>query len=124
MNRAHVTFDETGKREQETMTSIPEQAPLRDKIIAVLRSIYDPEIPVNLYDLGLIYEINIDGRDVSIIMTLTTPHCPVAGSMPGQVEAAVSAIEEVDNVSVELTWDPPWSPDSLSDEVKLTLGLL
>ena len=124
MNRATVTFNDTAERGHETMTSIPEDLPLRDKIIAVLRSIYDPEIPVNLYDLGLIYEINIDGRDVSISMTLTTPHCPVAGSMPAQVEAAVREIEDVDNVSVELTWNPPWTPDKLSDEVKLTLGLL
>ena len=104
---------------------IPADASLRDKIIAALRNVYDPEIPLNLYDLGLIYDIDIDAhKAVSINMTLTTPHCPVAESMPGQVECAVREIDEVSEVTVKLVWDPPWDKDHMSDEVKLTLGLL
>ena len=104
---------------------IPVDAPLMDKVIAALRTVYDPEIPLNLYDLGLIYGIDIDSNNaVSIRMTLTTPHCPVAESMPGQVECAVREIDEVTDVSVQLVWDPPWDKDRMSDEAKLTLGLL
>jgi len=103
---------------------IPEDAPLQDKIIAALRNIFDPELPVNIYDLGLIYDIAIEGRHVDVVMTLTSPNCPVAGSMPGQVECAIKTLDEVDTVCVELTWDPPWDSNQLSDEVKLTLGLL
>ena len=103
---------------------IPADAPLKDKIIVALRNVYDPEIPLNLYDLGLIYDINIDANNaVSINMTLTTPHCPVAESMPGQVECAIRDIDEVSDVDVRLVWDPPWNKDRMSDEAKLTLGL-
>lgn len=104
---------------------IPTDAPLKDKVIAALRNVYDPEIPLNLYDLGLIYDIDIDAHKVvSINMTLTTPHCPVAESMPGRVECAVNEIDEVTDVDVRLVWDPPWDKDRMSDEAKLTLGLL
>jgi FeS assembly SUF system protein len=102
----------------------PENASVEDKIIAQLRTIYDPELPVNIYDLGLIYDIKIDDRQADVVMTLTSPNCPVAGSMPGQVECAIKALDEIDDVCVELTWDPPWNSDKLSDGVKLTLGLL
>ena len=102
----------------------PGEVSLEEKIIALLRNIYDPELPVNIYDLGLIYEIAVKGRDIDVVMTLTSPNCPVAGSMPAQVECAIKSLDEVDNVCVELTWDPPWDSDKLSDEVKLTLGLL
>jgi FeS assembly SUF system protein len=96
----------------------------RDKIIDVLRQIYDPEIPVNIYDLGLIYDIKVDGLRADISMTLTSPHCPVAESMPEQVASAVRGLAEIDEAAVELTWDPPWDPAVLSDEVKLELGIL
>ncbi len=102
----------------------PESASVEDKIIAQLRTIYDPELPVNIYDLGLIYDVKIDGRHANVVMTLTSPNCPVAGSMPAQVECAIKALEEIDEVCVELTWEPPWNSNTLSDEVKLTLGLL
>lgn len=98
--------------------------PLLDKIINQLKLIYDPEIPVNLYDLGLIYDIQVQGLKASILMTLTTPNCPVADAMPEQVASVVRALDEIDEVEVELTWDPPWSPGNLSDEVRLELGLL
>lgn len=98
---------------------------LREKIIAALRTIYDPEIPVNIYDLGLIYTIEQTGCcEISIKMTLTAPACPVAGSMPGVVADRVKALDEVDDCQVELVWNPPWSKDMITDEVKLELGIL
>lgn len=98
---------------------------LRNEIVAALRTVYDPEIHVNILDLGLIYTLDIDpeGR-VEIEMTLTAPACPVAGTFPGVVEGRVSEVEGVKSVHVELVWEPPWSIDSMSDEVKLELGLL
>ena len=122
MSNAVVQFDPA--QAQANVMTVPDDAPLHDKIVAVLRSIYDPELPVNIYDLGLIYTIEIRERHVDVVMTLTSPNCPVAGSMPGQVECAIKALDEVDDVCVELTWDPPWDSNKLSDEVKLTLGLL
>lgn len=98
---------------------------LRERVLTKLRKIYDPEIPVNIYDLGLIYAVNIDALGVvEIDMTLTAPGCPVAQTFPGMVESEVREVDGVTAAHVELVWDPPWSPDSLSDEVKLELGLL
>ncbi len=98
---------------------------LREPIIAALREVHDPEIPVNIYDLGLIYRIDIaDNGDVDVDMTLTAPACPVAGMMPVMVKDAVKRVDGVGEVEVELVWDPPWSPDTMSDEAKLTLGML
>lgn len=97
-----------------------QQDQMRDKVIAALKTIYDPEIPLNLYDLGLIYAIDIDTkRSVTITMTLTTPHCPVAEAMPAQVETVVRQLVGVDTVKVNLVWDPPWDQSHLSDEAKL-----
>ncbi len=94
-------------------------------IIATLKEIYDPEIPVNIYDLGLIYGVDVteDGHAV-VTMTLTTPHCPVAESMPAEVELRVGAVPGVGTVDVNLIWDPPWDPQKMSDEAKLELGML
>ena len=98
---------------------------LREPIIAALRQVYDPEIPVNIYDLGLIYKIDIaDDGDVAIDMTLTAPACPVAGMMPVMVKDAVGKVEGVGEIDVELVWDPPWNKDMMSDEAKLELGIL
>lgn len=121
MSSAFVNF---GSTPEHGVSELPADASLHDKVIAALRSIYDPELPVNLYDLGLIYELNVQDRDVVVVMTLTTPNCPVAGSMPAQVESVLGQIEGIGKVSVQLTWDPPWNPDMLSDEVKLSLGIL
>ena len=94
-------------------------------VIAALRDIFDPEIPVNIYDLGLIYGVEIDGEGhATVTMTLTTPHCPVAESMPGEVELRVSAVPGVRDAEVDLVWDPPWDPAKMSDEAKLELGML
>jgi len=96
-----------------------------EAIIEALKDIFDPEIPVNIYDLGLIYgvEVTEDGHAV-VTMTLTTPHCPVAESMPGEVEMRVGAVPGVGTVDVNLVWDPPWDPQKMSDEAKLELGML
>lgn len=94
-------------------------------VITALREIYDPEIPVNIYDLGLIYGVEVsDEASVTVTMTLTTPHCPVAESMPGEVELRVSTVPGVRDAEVNLVWDPPWDPQKMSDEAKLELGML
>jgi FeS assembly SUF system protein len=98
---------------------------LYERVIDALREIYDPEIPVNIYDLGLIYGVDVsDDGDVTITMTLTTPHCPVAESMPGEVEMRVLAVPGVRDAEVNLVWDPPWGPNLMSDEARLELGML
>ena len=98
---------------------------LYEEVIEALKEIYDPEIPVNIYELGLIYNVEVsDDGDAKIVMTLTTPHCPVAESMPGEVELRVCAVPGIRTADVELVWDPPWDPQKMSDEAKLELGML
>jgi len=98
---------------------------LYEAVIAALKEIYDPEIPVNIYDLGLIYGVEItDESDALVTMTLTTPHCPVAESMPGEVELRAASVPGVRDAEVNLVWDPPWGPDKMSDEARLELGML
>lgn len=98
---------------------------LREPIIEALRTVHDPEIPVNIYDLGLIYRIDIaENGDVEIDMTLTAPACPVAGMMPPMVEDAVKGVEGVGEVKVQLVWDPPWSQQRMTEEARLQLGLM
>ena len=96
---------------------------LKEKIIGEIKKIYDPEIPVNIYELGLIYDINIEGRKAQIKMTLTTPNCPVAESLPKEVNEGAMQVEEIDEVDLELVWDPPWNKDMMSDAAKLELNL-
>ena len=97
---------------------------IEEKVVDVLSQVYDPEIPVNIYDLGLIYEIGVDdNRKVDIKMTLTSPACPVAESLPGEVRAGVSRLAEVTDCEVELVWEPPWSPDRMSEVAKVKLGM-
>ena len=96
-----------------------------EAIIDALKEIYDPEIPVNIYDLGLIYGVEVTGDGHAVVtMTLTTPHCPVAESMPGEVELRVGSVPGVGHAEVNLVWDPPWDPQKMSDEAKLELGML
>ncbi len=98
---------------------------LYEAVIAALKDIYDPEIPVNIYDLGLIYGVEITPEHhAKVTMTLTTPHCPVAESMPGEIELRVGAVPGIGDAEVELVWDPPWDPQKMSDEAKLELGML
>lgn len=100
-----------------------ELARLSDDIVAALKTVYDPEIPADIFELGLIYKIDIeDDRMVKIMMTLTAPGCPVAGEMPGWVENAVSAVEGVSGVEVGMTFDPPWTPDRMSEEAQVAVG--
>ncbi len=99
--------------------------PLYDTVVDACRTVYDPEIPVNIYDLGLIYTIDISQEnEVKVIMTLTAPGCPVAGDMPGWVADAVEPLEGVKQVDVALTWEPPWGMDMMSDEARLELGFM
>jgi len=97
---------------------------LRDQVIEVLRGVYDPEIPVNIYELGLIYEVSVDDdANVHVLMTLTSPMCPVAESLPPEVEEKVSRVEGVASARAEVTWDPPWEPDMMSEAAKLELDM-
>jgi len=97
---------------------------LTDRLIEAFKTVFDPEIPVDIYELGLIYKVDVsDDRDVAVDMTLTAPGCPVAGAMPGWVEDAVRAIPDVRNVKVDLVFDPPWDPSRMSDEAKLQLNM-
>jgi FeS assembly SUF system protein len=100
-----------------------ELARLSDDIIAALKTVYDPEIPADIFELGLIYKIDIeDNKMVKIAMTLTAPGCPVAGEMPGWVENAVASVEGVLGVEVEMTFDPPWTPERMSEEAQVAVG--
>ncbi len=101
-----------------------EVKPLRERIVEVLKTCYDPEIPVDIYELGLIYEINInDGNDVNIKMTLTSPACPVAETLPVEVEQKIKNIPDINTAKVEITFEPPWEKDMMSEEAKLELGM-
>jgi len=103
---------------------LPIKKLIEGKVIAALQTVFDPEIPVNIYELGLIYGIDVDdNHDVKVTMTLTSPACPVAGSLPGEVEKKVESIPEVHSAEVELTWDPPWSKDRMSEAAMLQLGM-
>lgn len=100
-----------------------ELARLTDDIISALKTVYDPEIPADIYELGLIYKIDVeDDRSVKIDMTLTAPGCPVAGEMPGWVQNAVGAVEGISDVEVNMTFDPPWTPDRMSEEAQVAVG--
>lgn len=125
MTDSDTTIDKVDVRTGLVQSAIPsdEIARLSDDIVAALKTVYDPEIPADIYELGLIYRVDIeDDRSVKIVMTLTAPGCPVAGEMPGWVENAVGAVEGVSGVEVEMTFDPPWSADRMSEEAQVALG--
>ena len=96
---------------------------LKEKVITEIKKIYDPEIPVNIYELGLIYDIKIKDKDVQVKMTLTTPNCPVAESLPKEVKDSIMDLKEVDKVDLDLVWDPPWDKSMMSEAAKLELNL-
>jgi FeS assembly SUF system protein len=127
-DRDYFDFDtEPWPAEEDVERPVPDEgdAVLQEKVIEALKTVRDPEIPVNLVDLGLIYEliVNKDGT-VYVEMTLTTPACPVAGALPGQVRQAIAAVSGVQDARVKLVWTPPWTKDRMSEEAKLELGLL
>jgi FeS assembly SUF system protein len=104
---------------------ITERNEIQNKVIAMLKTIYDPEIPVDIYELGLVYNIGLnDDRSVTIMMTLTSPSCPVAETLPPDVENKVASIDGVNGCKVEITWDPPWDKSMMSEEAQLELGFL
>ena len=96
---------------------------VKDKIIEEIKKIYDPEIPVNIYELGLIYDVSVDKKKAKIKMTLTTPNCPVAESLPKEVKDGAMQVEEIEDVDLQLVWDPPWNKDMMSEAAKLELNL-
>ena len=119
------TVPETAGNGIVSASAIPadELARLTDDIVLALKTVYDPEIPADIYELGLVYKIDIeDDRSVKIDMTLTAPGCPVAGEMPGWVENAVGAVEGVSGVEVNMVFDPPWTPDRMSEEAQVAVG--
>ena len=125
MDDATVTTEQTSPAAATPGSAIPaeELARLTDDIVSALKTVYDPEIPADIYELGLVYKIDIeDDRSVKIDMTLTAPGCPVAGEMPGWVQNAVSAVEGVSDVEVNMTFDPPWTPDRMSEEAQVAVG--
>lgn len=112
-------------RERDEDEPLSERDQLVDTIVKEIRQVFDPEIPVNVYDIGLIYDIVIDDENgVDVAMTLTSPMCPVAGTLPPEVEQKVAGVEGVERAKVEITWDPPWTPDMMSEGAKLELGML
>ncbi len=114
-----------GKNKYKKMEQEIDTNELGESIVKVLKTIYDPEIPVDIYELGLIYDVMVNtDYEVKILMTLTSPNCPVAESLPREVEEKVKTIENVKDVDVEITFDPPWSKDLMSEEAKLELGML
>lgn len=121
---SHDMIDVSGEAEP---SKIPQDELNRitDDLIAAFKTVFDPEIPVDIYELGLIYKVDIDDdRKVDIDMTLTAPGCPVAGDMPGWVESAARTVDGVEDVEVRLTFDPPWDPSRMSDEARLALNML
>jgi FeS assembly SUF system protein len=126
MDRRNMDAEEHSMSTEHTETAkAPEVEALQPRIVEALRTVYDPEIPVNIYDLGLIYDLRVEpnGR-VAIHMTLTAPGCPVAQTFPGTVEDTVKAVDGVSDAQVELVWDPPWTMDRMSEAARLQLGML
>lgn len=114
-----------GEQEQEQEANGGAGSDLQASVVEVLKSIYDPEIPVDIYELGLIYDVEIsEDGDATVTMTLTTPHCPVAESLPNEVELRVLSVPGIRDAVVNLVWDPPWDPSKMSDEARLELGML
>ena len=125
MIRNAVGDEETLNMQRPPCTDIDRAHPLCDKMEAALREVYDPEIPVNIYELGLVYKVAVAApeNNVSVEMTLTSPACPVAGEMPGMVENALRTVEGLGDIKVELVWDPPWDPSKMAETAKLQLNM-
>ncbi len=125
LDRAEEILKAEDADEQARRERLAEVGALGERIIEALRTVYDPEIPVNIYELGLVYRIDVeDDNTVVVDMTLTSPHCPVAESLPGEVEARVREVEGVKDCRVNIVWDPPWNPSMMTEEAQLELGLI
>ena len=119
-----MSEETTGKIEGNQPGNLLDTLVLEAQVLEALRTVYDPEIPINIYELGLIYELQVEPTgQVNIQMTLTAPSCPEAGALPGQVESAVRAVPGITGANVELVWDPPWTPNRMLDAAKLQLGI-
>ncbi len=126
VTQAPAVEGETAAAETNAASALPAQEVdrLTDEIITAIKTVYDPEIPADIYELGLIYKVGIeDDRSVNIDMTLTTPNCPSAAELPGMVENAVATVPGVGDVSVKIVWDPPWDPSRMSDEARVVLNM-
>ena len=124
MIRNALGDEETEKMMIPPNTEANKQSPLWPKVEAALREVYDPEIPVNIYELGLIYKVDIaENNDVYVEMTLTSPGCPVAGEMPGMIEESLRTIENIGTIKVEIVWDPAWNPAMMAETAKLQLNM-
>jgi FeS assembly SUF system protein len=125
---ANRAASETANAEAIPTLDVEAIADLEQRVVAALKTCYDPEIPVDIYELGLIYDVEVEpgpgGATVELRMTLTSPACPVAGSLPGEVEQKVQGVDGVEKASVELVWDPPWTPEMMSEGARLDLGFL
>ena len=119
----HLESEPSEVGESDPVSENPGETGLRAAVVAALKTVYDPEIPVDIYELGLIYELEVEAQGaVSIQMTLTSPACPVAGTLPGDVEARVRSVEGITDVVVDLVWDPPWGMERMSEAARLQLG--
>ena len=112
-------------KHEEQPTGTDSHAALKERIVETMKSVFDPEIPVNIYELGMVYDIQVDDEgNATVIMTLTSPACPVAGSLPGEVEVKLNSVEGVKTGKVDLVWEPPWTPEKMSEAAKLQLGMM
>lgn len=116
---------DAGHQQETGAAPVSPQEALREQVVEALKTVFDPEIPVNIYELGLIYKVEVtDAMDVNIEMTLTSPNCPAAQSMPAEVETKARRLDGVNEVTVEVVWDPPWSPEAMSEAARLELGMM
>ena len=115
-----------GRAEGEAMIGpFSEEHPLYEAVVEAIRTVHDPEIPVNIYELGLIYELAVDQNGhARVVMTLTSPHCPVAESLPAEVKQKIAAMDGIQHVDLDITWDPPWGQEKMSEAAKLALGMI
>ena len=125
LDRAEAILDGSESNDEPSPERLAEVGKLGEAIVEALQTIYDPEIPVDIYELGLIYKIDIhDDNSATVDMTLTSPHCPVAEILPGEVQQKVASVEGVSSCTVDIVWEPPWHPSMMSEEAQLELGLI
>jgi FeS assembly SUF system protein len=121
--KERLKFEKNKSNKENVSNNSSKTLTIKDKVIEEIKKIYDPEIPVNIYELGLIYDIAVDKKNISVKMTLTSPNCPVAESLPKEVKDSIMQLEEVDKVDLDLVWEPPWDKSMMSEAAKLELNL-